>query len=202
MKNALVIVIVLFISTMGFAQEADRMSLGPRIGVNFSNVSNVDDSKTLTGLAAGLTFTYSFTEKSGLTIDLLYSGEGFKDDADNELKLGYVQLPVYYNVFFGELGSAFRPKVYVGIAPGLLLNAKANDIDVKDSYNSINFSLLGGLGFNYRLSDRIWLNTDLRAFIGLTDIRDKDLIDPQDDENIASRNIQLSVGVAYGLAKI
>jgi outer membrane protein W len=199
MKHTISVLFALLISTVGFAQVADQLSLGPRLGVNFSNVSNVDDSKSLVGLAAGLTMTYSFTESSGLTVDLLYSGEGYKDDNDNELKLSYLQLPIVYNVFFGELGSAFRPKVYIGIAPALLLSAKANDTDVKDSTNGINFSALGGLGFNYRLNDRIWLNTDLRAFIGLTDIRDKDF---QDDDNVALRTIQFSLGIAYGLGRV
>lgn len=198
MKNTTSVLFALLVSATGFAQMADQMSLGPRIGVNFSNVSNVDDSKSLTGLAAGLTMTYSFTESSGLTVDLLYSGEGYKVGA-SEVKLGYLQLPIAYNVFFGELGSAFRPKVYVGIAPAFLLNAKLNDTDIKDTSNGINFSFLGGLGFNYRLNDRIWLNTDLRALIGLTDIRDKDI---QTDDNFALRTIQPSLGIAYGLGRM
>lgn len=199
MKTIIMTVLALYMSASGFAQIADQISLGPRVGVNIANVSNVEDSKSLVGLAAGLTMTYSFTEKSGLTVDLLYSGEGFKDDADNELKLGYIALPIYYDLFFGELGNPFRPKVYVGIAPAFLISAKANDTDVKDFYSSFNFSVSGGLGFNYRLSDRIWLNTDVRAFIGLMDVRDEAY---RVGDTAASRNIQLSVGVAYGLSKV
>lgn len=200
MRSYTITALALFMSAISFAQEADQMSLGPRVGVNISNVSNQDDTKSKLGLAAGLTFTYSFTETSGLTIDLLYSGEGYEAANGDKASLNYLQLPIYYNVFFGELGSAFRPKVYVGVAPAFLLSAKAEDVDIKEFYNNINFSVLGGLGFNYRLSDRIWLNTDVRAFIGLTDVRDKDW--RLTDETVASRNIQISLGVAYGLARI
>jgi outer membrane protein W len=181
-------------------QTASQFSIGPRIGVNIASATNIEDSKSLVGLAAGITSTYSFSEKSGLTVDLLYSGEGFAHEfSDTKVKLGYLQIPILYDFFFGELGSAFRPKAYAGIAPAFLISAKQNDTDIKDSFNGLNFSIVAGLGANYRLSDQVWLNGDIRALIGLTDIRDKDI---QDDVNVNSRNIQISLGVAFGLNKM
>jgi len=178
------------------AQVGDQTSIGPRFGVNFSNVSNVDDSESLTGFVAGLTSTYSISEATGLTVDLLYSGEGFKVNG-SEHRLNYIQIPILFDLFFGELGEKFRPKVYAGISPGFLLNAKVNDNEVEDFYNSFNFALAGGLGFNYRVGSRIWLNTDLRALLGLSDIRQE----PAGDKN-ANSNLQLSLGLAYGLSKM
>ncbi|MDZ4746965.1 MAG: porin family protein [Saprospiraceae bacterium] len=178
------------------AQVGDQTSIGPRVGVNFSNVSNVDGSEALTGLAIGLTSTYSISEKTGLTIDLLYSGEGYKLNS-NELRLSYLQLPIYFDLFFGELGEKFRPKVYAGVVPGFLLDAKNNGNDIVDVFNNFNLSVSGGLGFNYRVGNRIWLNTDLRAFLGLSDIREDAIGD-----KVANNNIQLSLGLAYGLSKI
>jgi hypothetical protein len=181
------------------AQMGDQTSIGPRIGVNFSNVSNIEGSKSLTGLAIGLTSTFSISEATGLTVDLLYSGEGYALDG-NDLHLNYLQIPIYFDLFFGQLGDKFRPKVYAGFAPGFLLNAKNNDVKVnKDVFNSVNLALSGGLGFNYRLASRVWLNTDLRAFLGLNDIRDKSL---QNGDKNANSTIQLSLGLAYGLSKI
>lgn len=182
-----------------FGQSADQFSIGPRIGVNISNVSNVDNTDALIGLVAGLTSTYSFSETSGVTVDILYSGEGYSVN-DNDIKLNYLSIPIYYDVFFGELGQALRPKVYVGVVPAFLLSAKnQNDVDIKDSANSFNFAVSGGLGANYRLASRVWLNADLRAMLGLTDIRADEF---QDDDNVASRNIQISLGVAYGISRI
>lgn len=178
------------------AQIGDQTSIGPRVGINFSNVSNVDGSEALTGLAIGLTGTYSISEKTGLTIDLLYSGEGYKLNSD-ELRLSYLQIPIFFDLFFGELGEKFRPKVYAGIQPGFLLDSKNNGNDVEDVFNSFNVAVGGGLGFNYRVGSRIWLNTDLRAALGLSDIRE-DVI----GDKVASSNIQLSLGLAYGLSKI
>jgi hypothetical protein len=192
----IVVSLVLFGSGITNAQIGDQTSIGPRIGVNFSNVSNVDGSESLTGLAIGLTSTYSISEATGLTVDLLYSGEGYKLN-DSELRLNYLQLPILFDLFFGKLGDKFRPKIYAGLVPGFLLNAKVNDTKVEDFYNTFNVAVAGGGGFNLRVGNRIWLNTDLRAFLGLSDIRQE----TSGDKN-SNSNIQLSLGLAYGLNKL
>ena len=60
-----------FVMTDAFSQMKDRLSIGPRGGVNFSNVTNVDESESITGVVLGLTSTYSLNEHSGLTLDVL-----------------------------------------------------------------------------------------------------------------------------------
>lgn len=175
--------------------NSSNFSIGPRLGVNYSNVSNPDEAESLAGLVAGLTSTYSINQYSGITIDLLYSGEGYQI-GDNKMKLNYLRLPVLYNLFFGELGESFRPKVLLGLQPGLLLSAKSGTTDVKNNMNNFAFGIGGGLGFNYRLKDRMWLNTDLRSFFDLNDVRDDP---PSSSDKYAIRNIQLSVGIAWGL---
>ena len=194
----LVIISSLFIIGQLNAQD-DKFSIGPRVGVNFANVSNVENSKSLTGLAIGLTSTYSINETAGLTFDLLYSGEGY-ELGDDALKLSYLQIPIYFDVFLGQQGENFRPKVYAGFVPGFLLHAKANDTELdKDQFSGFNFAFSGGLGFNLRVTDRVWLNTDLRAYLGLTDIRDDAF---QVGDKQANNNVQLSLGLAYGLSKL
>lgn len=198
-KMLFVIVCVLFSLQEIHAQGKDRISIGPRGGVNFSNVTNVDESQSITGITLGLTSTYSFNEATGLTLDVMYSVEGYKAPFEN-YKLRYLQVPVYFDVFFGQLGDRFRPKVYAGVAPSFFLSGTLNELDVnKPYYNSFILHASGGLGFNYRIANRIWLNTDLRAFVGLNDIRDNDVAtgDP-----IKPRTTQLTLGLAYGLAKL
>jgi outer membrane protein W len=198
-KMLLLAAMILFGIEATYAQVKDQISIGPRVGVNFSNVSNVDNSESVTGLLLGLTSTYSISERSGITLDILYSSEGYKLGSD-ELKIHNLQIPIYFDVFFGELGSAFRPKVYVGVVTGFFLDAKFNDNESsKDLYNGFLFGASGGLGFNYRMASRIWLNTDLRANIGLIDIRDQVL---DGDDLLADRTFSLSVGLAYGLSKL
>jgi outer membrane protein W len=190
--------------TLGFALissaaigQINNFSIGPRAGINIANVSNLD-SKASVGPVVGLTSTYSFTETSGVTLDILYSQEGYEIKNGPDVNLSYLQVPVYYDLFFGKLGEAFRPKVYIGLAPGFLLSGKSGDTDISDSFNNIVLSITGGLGFNYRISNKVWLNADARSYLGLSDIRDKVL---QTGDKVAGRNVQLSAGVAFGLNK-
>lgn len=194
-KKGIILVCLASLLSVYQLNAQDNFSIGPRVGLNFSNVSNVDDTESLTGLALGLTTTYSISEATGITVDLLYSGEGWSD-GENDLKLAYLQIPILFDVFFGDLGEAFRPKVYAGIVPGFLLNAKLNDTELsKDNYGGFNLGIGGGLGFNARVANRIWLNADLRAQLGLTDVTEGG------DKNTIS-TIQPSIGLAYGLSKL
>jgi len=195
-KGLILVCIASLLSMYQLNAQVDDFSIGPRVGLNFSSISNIDNSKSLTGLAFGLTSTYSISESSGITVDLLASKEGYSV-GDNEQKITYLQIPILFNVFFGDLGEAFRPKVYVGVVPGFLLGAKNNDVDNKDDFNGFNLGLGGGLGFNARVASRIWLNADLRAYLGLSDVTEFDF-----GEKNAISNIQPSIGLAYGLSKI
>ncbi len=191
--------LILFGIAAANAQVGDQTSIGPRVGVNFSNVSNVDNSESATGIAVGLTTTYSINEKSGITVDILYSQEGYKLGND-EYDINYLQIPIYYDLFFGELGNAFRPKVYVGVVPGFFLGAELNEtLYNKDFFNSFVVAASGGFGFNYRIANRIWLNADLRAYFGLSDIRSDTGVDT---DKVAGMTIQPSIGIAYGLSKL
>jgi outer membrane protein W len=198
-KIFLTLLCAVFAWSAAQAQSKDNISIGPRGGVNFANVTNVDESESITGLVLGLTSTYSFNERTGLTLDVLYSVEGYQGPFE-EYRLRYLEIPVYFDVFFGELGNRFRPKVYAGVSPSFFLGGTLNELDVNETYFK-NFLLnaTGGVGFNYRIANRIWLNTDLRGFWGLSDIRDDDYVtgDP-----IKPRNAQLTLGLAYGLAKL
>jgi hypothetical protein len=59
MKKIAIILIALFFCDAAFAQ---RMTVGPKAGVNFSSLKNVDHAETLTGLTAGGFFDYSKNE--------------------------------------------------------------------------------------------------------------------------------------------
>lgn len=181
------------------AQGKDRISIGPRGGINLANVTNVDESETITGLVLGVTSTYSFNERTGLTLDVLYSVEGYQAPFET-YKLRYLQVPVYFDFFFGQLGHRFRPKVYAGVSPAFFLGGTLNELDVNETfYNSFILHATGGIGFNYRIANRIWLNTDVRGFWGLGDIRDEEFAS---GDAVQPRNVQLTLGLAYGLSKL
>lgn len=202
MKTKRIMFILLLLLTtlaVSFGQSQDRWSIGPRVGANFANVTNVEESQSITGLVAGLTTTYSLNENSGLTLEALYSEEGFKAPF-SEYRIKYLRIPFYYDFFFGKLGERFRPKVYVGIAPAFYLGGTLNELNTNDDYfNKFIVDATGGLGFNYRIGNRIWLNTDLRSFLGLSDMRAKNF---NEGDPVKNRNLQLSLGLCYGFEKL
>ena len=171
------------------AQLENRFSIGPRVGVNFTNHTGNANS-SVQKIVAGITSTYSINENSGVTVDALYSSRGYAI-SNITSTVNYLEIPIAYNTFFGSLGERFRPKIYAGIAPSILLNAERGNSEITSQFNSTTLSILGGLGFNYRLANRVWLNTDLRALLGVSDV--------EKNRDYQDRTIQLSVGIAYGI---
>jgi hypothetical protein len=75
------IMVILTVIAMGWihlaAQPRDRFSIGPRGGVNFSDITNVEESQTITGTVLA-DFDVQPQRTPGLTLDVLYSVEGIK----------------------------------------------------------------------------------------------------------------------------
>ncbi len=193
-RSELYLVLIIFMFCgMANAQVPGRIMLGMRSGLNISNV-NIQATNTVQGLVAGITSTYGVGEFSGITLEALYSREGY-ENSTSVVDYDYLQLPLYYNTFIGNSLVNFRPKIYLGVSPGFLLSAKINDVDFKDQNMSVVFNFLGGLGFNYRLADRLWLETDIRAFLGLSEIE----INGTRTDPLKNRTLQLSLALSYGL---
>lgn len=174
--------------------NAQTLSIGPMIGANSSSisVSNANDNnKRLTGLSAGVFANYSVNEKIGINIKALFSQMGVADsDSDQSLRLNYVQIPLTGVYFFGQTGDKFRPKVFLGPYVGFLMSAKVDDVDVKSYYKSIDFGGQVGLGFNYSLKSRTWLNVDAGYAAGFSNIIDSNNGDGKN--NAISVNVGLS----------
>jgi hypothetical protein len=201
-SNIVLLLLALWLAPLSLLTAQERFSIGPRVGVQFANLVgdgvNKDAVKASTRLVAGLTSTYSINEATGLTIDLLYSGEGQEaENGESKLDLSYLRLPILFDFFLRNLGEGFRPKFYAGLSPGLLLGAEVGDLDVKEFYNDIDVAGVLGLGFNARLVSTIWLNTDFRYQRGFLDVFDEDT--GNDDLNVYNQNWHVSLGIAFGL---
>lgn len=128
--------------------------LGVRAGLNISSYSFKASGTTVSadskvGFHFGIVNDFKLTDKITFRPGLLYSGMGGKFTVLDESitsNLNYLNIPLsfVYNFttddkgFFAELGP------YVGF----LLSAKSGDEDIKDSYNSLDFGLNIGLGYD------------------------------------------------------
>ena len=176
--------VAVLLLVFGSVYAQSTISIGPRLGANFSTfVGDDSNAETNTAIVAGLTSTYSINEKSGLGLDLLYSREGAESNfGDTNVKLDYLRLPITFQYFFRSWEDDFRPKLYLGVVPGVLLQAEVADLEVKESYNSFDVAATAG-----------WLNTDFRYWRGLTNVLD------DVDAELFNQSWQLSLGLAFGL---
>ncbi len=195
---------MLFSFSAAFSQEAPAdktrvLSLGPSVGFGHTGIRNTAATDMFKpSWSAGLIINYSTSENIGFAADVLWSLEGaLLDSADGQetdITLQYVRVPLKFAYFFGEFEDDFRPKITIGPSMGFLIDAE-NDAqsegttDVSASYEAFDLGLNASIGFNWKLGENMWLNTDLNYYTGFTAIR-------TDQYN---SNFGLKLGLAFGL---
>ncbi|MBK6498547.1 MAG: PorT family protein [Saprospiraceae bacterium] len=128
--------------------------LGVRAGLNFSSYSVKGggvslNSDSQVGFHFGLTNDFKLTDNITFRPGLLYSGKGGKLDVLGEslpLNLSYLDIPLSFVYNFSGSDSGFFAEV--GPYVSMLLAAKSDGEDVKDSFNSLDFGLNLGLGYD------------------------------------------------------
>lgn len=151
---------------------AQTLSIGPMVGANISTINDVPNAKSITGLDIGLFGNYSINEHIGLGAKLLFSQLGTAiENSTSSVRLNYIQVPLTGVYYFGSTGNTFRPKIFAGPYIAALLSSKDQDgNDINGIYKNTDFGGLIGLGFNYSLKARTWLNVDAGYFGSLTNI--------------------------------
>jgi outer membrane protein W len=191
-KLLLKVFAVLFLASAAIsnsqAQSTNKVwSFGPEIGINIAKYGmDSDETDFNSGLALGGFLTYSIENTFAVTGKILYSQKGAKYQVGGtEVKqhLNYVEIPVLARAFFNKEGMV-RPNIFVGPSFGFLTGAKAKvgssdyeDItdgssneNYKDVFNSFDFGIAGGLGFNIRVASEMYFIVDARYTHGLSDI--------------------------------
>jgi hypothetical protein len=197
---------------------AQNLSMGPIIGVNHSWLTNSGDNKSFNpGLNIGGTMTYSFNPNWGIGGDLLLSMEGarFRNEGSlstttRDVALNFIRLQPKFYHFFGQLGDAVRPKLFIGGSLGALVGGKQKvtiaadneSADVvtktpsKDSYNNIDAGILAGAGINWKLGKASWLTTDLVYNNGLVDLS------KSNNNWQASRSLSFNLGLTFPIGTV
>lgn len=178
MKKLIVVIAVLFMGTTAFSQGLD---LGVKAGVNFANVSDVNDLSNKTGFQAGIFAGINFSDKLGIQADLLYSQQGAEFDA-GKFDLSYVNVPVvlkYYlvqglNLQAGpQFGFIVDDKISLDVFGDI---AEAEKADV---------SGVVGAGYDFPFGIRL----DARYNFGLTDVTK--------EEDFKGKNQVFSIALGY-----
>lgn len=197
MKKLIVLGCFLFAGNFAFSQDAltpkvSTFSIGPSFGYGHAYIMPYK-GEFFPCWNVGLTSIYAPFEHFGFGLDVRYSAEGSRlkvEGGTRTSELNYLRVPVKAIVFFRQQEDDFRPKITLGPSFGFLLSendpydAKAWPFDA-----GVNASL----GFNCRIREAIWINTDVNFYQGLTDVRKESGVQERNG------NIGLNLGIAFGL---
>jgi hypothetical protein len=181
MKKLIFTVVVAICFSTGVM--AQGISGGIKAGLNFANqkydagsFSASPDART--SFHAGV-FAIIKMGTLGLQPEILYNSVGSKFD-DEVSKIDYVSIPVLIRFNFAKIVN-----IHVGPQFGVLLSAKAEDVDFKDELKSTDLGVAAGVGLDLPMG----LIVSARYVAGLSDINDAG-----GDLKLKNNVMQLSVG--------
>jgi hypothetical protein len=168
MKKLICILTLLCACVAGFAQG---LGVGIKAGANFSDLSTDNyKASSITSYHAGIYANINFSEKWGVTPEVLWSAQGAELDAA-KLKTDFVLVPVMLRWRIIKLIS-----LEAGPQFNFLTNAKLDDVDVKDDMNGTTYS--GAFGAIVHLP--LGFNGGLRYVVGMSDLTKSDTDDLKD----------------------
>lgn len=180
---------IMALGAISFAAQAQTpdLKLGAKAGVNFANLSNSEgDMKT--GFHVGVLAEIFINEKFSVQPEVLYSAQGTKyKEGGVEVKanMDYINVPIMAKYYLMDgLNIQAGPQV------GFLVKSELGDIDSKDAYQSVDFGL--NLGAGYELPMGVFF--DARYNLGLSKVNKESDSGMKDIKNSV---IQVSVGYKF-----
>lgn len=191
MKKFLMTAVLGMFALAGFSQ----VKWDAKFGMNFSNMTKIDESKAFPGFTLGVGMDYGFNENWSLQSGLMISSKGFKfkeGDWKDKYRPIYLDIPILAAYKFNISDNT---KFVINAGPYLAIglggkNKETDEEDIKlfdkDGYDWKRFDLGIQYGIGLELSDRYLINlTGQNGFISPVDGGD----DP--------KNMTFSIGVGY-----
>ena len=191
MKKFLMTAVLGMFALAGFSQ----VKWDAKFGMNFSNMTKIDESKSLPGFTLGVGMDYGFNENWSLQSGLMISSKGFKfkeGDWKDKYRPIYLDIPILAAYKFNISDNT---KFVINAGPYLAIglggkNKETDEEDIKlfdkDGYDWKRFDLGIQYGIGLELSDRYLINlTGQNGFISPVDGGD----DP--------KNMTFTIGVGY-----
>ena len=196
MKKMMMIAVMAIVAMTASAQNTLRdngaFTLQPKVGLGLGSfsgeyvkVAGESDPKTRVGFLVGVEGEYYINSWFSAALGLNYAQQGWKVDG-NTLKLDYLNVPLVAD-FYVARGLALK----TGVQFGFLMNAKADEGDIKNSCEKFNFSI--PVGISYEISNFV---LDIRYNIALTKVNK---YDGGHNEKNRSDLVQFTVGYKFEL---
>lgn len=174
------------LALFSFIQSGAQTNFGLKAGYNSSSVQISDgaDFDSKSGFHAGGLAHIHISDHFAVQPELMFSTQGGKISDDNTLNLNYINVPVLAQYMVND-----GLRLQTGPQVGFLVSAEREigdvEIDVDDTYNSVDFSWVFGAGYLFSSG----IGVDLRYNLGLNNI--------SDDSDFEAKNRVFQVGLFY-----
>lgn len=197
MKKLMMMLVMATVAMAANAQNTLRddgtFTLQPKVGLalgsfsgDYVKLAGESDPKMRTGFIGGVEGEYYFNSWFSAALGLNYAQQGWKVESVAN-KLDYLNVPLTAD-FYVAPGLALK----TGVQFGFLMNAKADEGDIKNSCEKFNFSI--PVGISYEISNFV---LDIRYNLGLTSVN-KDS-SRNHDNKYRSDLIQFTIGYKFEL---
>lgn len=216
MKSKLLplVLILLFVTSTSFCQLPFKV--GVRAGLNIANLSidpalpSAIDKSSIVGAKYGVMAEFGFVPMFAIQVEPMIVRKGTKISGlgiDATSKLSYLDIPILLKLKIPT--PVLSPYVFAGPDLGFLLSATGTvngvDSDIKDQFNSIDFTLDIGAGLSFDVAPLVTLMIDARYSLGLPDIYSdtgKQILEQDTgikDQKAKTTGIQILAGIMFGL---
>ncbi len=171
---------------LGGLMASAQTNFGIKAGYNSSSVQISDgaDFDSKSGFHVGALAHIHVSEHFAVQPEVMFSTQGGKIADDNTLNLNYINVPLLLQYMVND---GFR--LQTGPQVGFLVSAEREigniEIDVDDTYNSVDFSWVFGAGYLTSMG----LGFDVRYNLGLNNI--------SDDSDFEAKNRVFQIGLFY-----
>lgn len=203
MRKTLLAILLMTISFCNIqAQEKGSLEFGFASGINLSNISNlVNDlsADVKTGINIKATTEYYFSDRWGIKTSFIYDQKGYTikdveiadntgnpiDIIDLKAKINYLTIPFKANWHFGSERNWY---LHFGPYFGVLLSAKESyqNLDVKDSFESLDVGFSAGIGYKFDISDKLKLFLEYDGQSGFTQVLENNVRGSETVRNVRS----------------
>jgi len=213
MKKALMTIAIVLAAFATQAQSTFRLGLGGGINTTWLANTNVSDRgdeldfAVTFGGSIGLEGIYSFSEKAGVSLGFLYSGQNQKytgesgigdEEFETKVRMRYLDIPLLLRLTSSS-GTYFE----IGPQFGFLMSAEeefefmgeSETEDTKDQFNSMNLAAVLGFGVDIDVSENVIITTGLRLGYGFSDVTKE-----YDEEEWADLDDDVILGTPTGAA--
>ena len=180
----------------GAGPVAAQVEFGVKGGVSFGNISNKGllpgNLKTRTGWAAGASLGLR-ARTVGVGAEALFARRGLKSDGTGDLKLDYVDVPVYLKV--QVVAPGVSPFGYLGPQVSFEVTCKVDDVDCTGGDRSkTDYAGVIGAGVKFGNEGGVGLTAEARYIYGLKDLK---LNTVSSSESYKTRSFLILGGIVF-----